>query len=367
LLSGGSFWAKPCMEVETDIISTRSTQAHILERSASRPAADIRHNSQFKHGDIREIELVFLDFANCVGWIEVPTAGAQFLERIALYPQTIARRILACVAFVLPRRAAKCLLVFGADRRLGELFGFQQKPHASPDFSPDNSADSTGKPSVSDVTSTTADTGRTANLTFSGTRLVLATLRPIRGLTRATRHLFRSFTGGTPESHLPTAANPSRIRSIQHLAPGLRTFIWLRVTRKKVDIVVPFEVDPDNDIGTFFNRAVVSSQAFSDLKQREKLEGQMDWLANGLQNAFTSFLKDASSVKCATYDLTDNRWVIPDLDAISGKLSLLYYLKNAKDPKNQDLKESCSRSALKKTWSREVRFSRTEKDEHHAP
>src|SRR5437879_6850828 len=41
----------------------KSRQAQILERGASHAAIIVRHNDQFKHGDIREFNLVFLDFA----------------------------------------------------------------------------------------------------------------------------------------------------------------------------------------------------------------------------------------------------------------------------------------------------------------
>src|SRR6266567_8767971 len=50
----------------------KSRQAQILERGASRSAAVIRHNDQFKCGDIREFNLVFLDFAYRVRGAEIP-------------------------------------------------------------------------------------------------------------------------------------------------------------------------------------------------------------------------------------------------------------------------------------------------------
>src|SRR3989441_8130974 len=59
----------------------KSRQAKILERGASRSAAVIRHNDQFKHGDIRKFNLVFLDFAYRVRWAEIPLLAHDFSKR----------------------------------------------------------------------------------------------------------------------------------------------------------------------------------------------------------------------------------------------------------------------------------------------
>src|SRR5436190_11020624 len=40
----------------------KSRQAQTLERGASHAAIIVRHNDQFKHRDIREFNLIFLDF-----------------------------------------------------------------------------------------------------------------------------------------------------------------------------------------------------------------------------------------------------------------------------------------------------------------
>src|SRR6266567_4676852 len=50
----------------------KSRQAQTLERGASRSAAVIRHNDQFKHRDIREFNVIFLDLAYRLRWAEVP-------------------------------------------------------------------------------------------------------------------------------------------------------------------------------------------------------------------------------------------------------------------------------------------------------
>src|SRR6266581_9686546 len=46
----------------------KSRQAQILERGASRSAAVIRHNDQFKNRDIGDFNSIFLDFAYRVRW-----------------------------------------------------------------------------------------------------------------------------------------------------------------------------------------------------------------------------------------------------------------------------------------------------------
>jgi phosphatidylserine/phosphatidylglycerophosphate/cardiolipin synthase-like enzyme len=79
-------------------------------------------------------------------------------------------------------------------------------------------------------------------------------------------------------------------------------------------------------VSTWFNRAVVSSQAFSQKfpDPKKNLDAVMDWLANGLEGAFTDILKGASRVSGAIYHLTDEEWVMPDLTNFKGQLSLVY-------------------------------------------
>jgi phosphatidylserine/phosphatidylglycerophosphate/cardiolipin synthase-like enzyme len=90
----------------------------------------------------------------------------------------------------------------------------------------------------------------------------------------------------------------------------------------KVDVPT-FERD---DISTWFNRAVVSSQSFSQKfpDPQKDLDAVMDWLANGLEEAFTHILEGAGNVCGAIYHLTDNEWVMPDLTSFKGDLSLVY-------------------------------------------
>lgn len=85
-----------------------------------------------------------------------------------------------------------------------------------------------------------------------------------------------------------------------------------------------------NGIGSYFNRAVVSSQAFSkefpDLDTAAQQQAARAWLANGMQRAVPDFLDRAANktVDGAIYHLTDTNWIIPALQAHPGPVSLTY-------------------------------------------
>ena len=76
-------------------------------------------------------------------------------------------------------------------------------------------------------------------------------------------------------------------------------------------------------IGTWFNRAVMSSQAFSRMVDALNLRGKVptpaqalplrEWLANGMEFPVPSFIQQSSSLIGAIYHLTDNIWIIPEL------------------------------------------------------
>ena len=89
-----------------------------------------------------------------------------------------------------------------------------------------------------------------------------------------------------------------------------------------VEISLPPHVE--FGIGTWFNRAVMSSQAFSrilksmNLKTNEKpnFEDELKlrrWLANGMEQPLPNFISSASSLIGAIYHLTDNLWIVPAL------------------------------------------------------
>src|SRR5437016_12518132 len=59
----------------------KSRQAQTLERGAGRSSTDVRHNDQFKHGDIRDLNLVFLDFAYRARGADTPLLTHDFTIR----------------------------------------------------------------------------------------------------------------------------------------------------------------------------------------------------------------------------------------------------------------------------------------------
>ncbi len=80
----------------------------------------------------------------------------------------------------------------------------------------------------------------------------------------------------------------------------------------------------ENGIGTYFNRAVVSSQAFSRIMEAMNIDPGArpspgdelklrTWLANDLEKVVPEFLENSKEVTGAIYHLTDRLWVIPSL------------------------------------------------------
>lgn len=104
-------------------------------------------------------------------------------------------------------------------------------------------------------------------------------------------------------------------------------------------ITIPRPFDASLGVATYFNRAVVSSQAFAKKfpgkLDQARLHAALTWLANGLQTVIPEFLKGSHEVEGAIYHLTDEEWVIPALQDYSGQASLVYN-KTAKDDANAD-------------------------------
>ena len=84
----------------------------------------------------------------------------------------------------------------------------------------------------------------------------------------------------------------------------------------------------DGKIASYFNRAVVSSQSFKAMAKAAPLEKQMDWLANGLQDAVPGILKESDGFDCAIYHLSDGRWIVPAFQAFKGHGLLVYFDKS---------------------------------------
>ncbi|MBN3829046.1 phospholipase [Burkholderia sp. Ac-20384] len=90
------------------------------------------------------------------------------------------------------------------------------------------------------------------------------------------------------------------------------------------DVVLPAHIE--DGIGTWFNRAVVSSQAFAkqvaalglapnaapSAAQALKLR---TWLANDMEQVFAEMLDPASRAASAVYHLTDTLWALPAFEA----------------------------------------------------
>src|SRR5262245_60398965 len=115
----------------------------------------------------------------------------------------------------------------------------------------------------------------------------------------------------------------------------------------------------ERGIGTWFNRAVMSSQAFSRKVAALKLNGDAptpaqamslsEWLANGMQEPLLDFAAKATSLAGAIYHLTDDLWVIPALKKrmAKAKIGLVYDSRLQKDPKTKKPLPNVNAAAIK--------------------
>jgi PLD-like domain len=108
----------------------------------------------------------------------------------------------------------------------------------------------------------------------------------------------------------------------------------------KINITIPLEVE--NGIGTYFNRAVVSSQAFvtefGHNPTGDKLHDAYVWLGNGMEQVVPNFLKqaaaDKSDIEGAIYHLSQSdqgEFIIPAMAAFKGDESLVYHANDNTD------------------------------------
>lgn len=126
-----------------------------------------------------------------------------------------------------------------------------------------------------------------------------------------------------------------------------------------VDVTIPEHVE--FGIGTWFNRAVMSSQAFSRILdamgiQKDQEPSPSDalklraWLANGMERPLPDFITSASSLVGAIYHLTDELWVIPALKSAMTRwrstIGLVYDAKVEKDRKTGKLKANPNDDAI---------------------
>jgi phosphatidylserine/phosphatidylglycerophosphate/cardiolipin synthase-like enzyme len=111
------------------------------------------------------------------------------------------------------------------------------------------------------------------------------------------------------------------------------------------EITVSVPQVEEHGITTHFNRAVVSSQAFSkeypDLSTPSLQKAARAWLANGMEQAVPQFLDRAAGkdIEGAIYHLTDETWIIPSLLNYGGAVSLAYNQTSADDTSDAAIKQ----------------------------
>src|SRR5208283_5529990 len=80
-------------------------------------------------------------------------------------------------------------------------------------------------------------------------------------------------------------------------------------------IVCTIPLQVEQGIGTYFNRAVVSSQAFAQrfgsAPKGQLFHEALAWLSNGMADMLVEFIAQAPSLEIVAYHLTDEEWIIP--------------------------------------------------------
>jgi hypothetical protein len=118
---------------------------------------------------------------------------------------------------------------------------------------------------------------------------------------------------------------------------------------RSIQVTLPRFVE--GKIGTWFNRAVVSSQAFSRLLKELKIAAAGDlteakerklrtWLANGLETVIPDFLETTKAVSGAVYHLEDRFWVLPALGDRAKDTSLVYDARKVYDSTTKKYNDS---------------------------
>jgi hypothetical protein len=112
-----------------------------------------------------------------------------------------------------------------------------------------------------------------------------------------------------------------------------------------LEVAVPHVVD--GKIGSYFNRAVVSSQAFvqrfGTRPSGKKLADALVWLSNGMEQAIPGFVQPSPALDGAIYHLSDEQWVLPAFRGFAGRGSLVYN-ETSKDDTNHDVVEDLERA-----------------------
>ena len=113
----------------------------------------------------------------------------------------------------------------------------------------------------------------------------------------------------------PMRGKPAGVKKVED--PSVFTLVEAAKTTLRVKL--PNFVE--NKVGTWFNRVVVSSQAFTHLCEQLKVRSKADltedkerklrtWLANGMETVVPDFLAKSGEVSGAIYHLEDRFWVI---------------------------------------------------------
>jgi phosphatidylserine/phosphatidylglycerophosphate/cardiolipin synthase-like enzyme len=116
-------------------------------------------------------------------------------------------------------------------------------------------------------------------------------------------------------------------------------FAPVEAAKGTIQVTLPHFVE--NRVGTWFNRAVVSSQAFSRLCDELKVHNKADlteekerklraWLANGMEEVVPSFLASSGDIAGAIYHLEDRLWVLPALRARGKPTAMVYDSRNVR-------------------------------------
>ncbi len=128
-------------------------------------------------------------------------------------------------------------------------------------------------------------------------------------------------------------------------------------TQSSITVHLPMHVE--FGIGTWFNRAVMSSQAFSRMVNAMNLQGALpsddqaltlrQWLANAMETPVPNLIANAKSIVGAIYHLTDVLWIVPAFDGVMSKanVALVYDSHRTKDAKTGQLLPGPNDDAIK--------------------
>ena len=122
-----------------------------------------------------------------------------------------------------------------------------------------------------------------------------------------------------------------------------------------------------NGIGTWFNRAVVSSQAFSALLAKLAITNNetptveqnltlRSWLSNGMEQGLIDCINNADELTGAIYHLTDLLWVIPALSTkgVSAPIDIVYDAVWGKDKAKNPVEPPTEKVAIPKLAGKAV-------------